>query len=106
MLSERSESKHSPAPATGNPLWYVYILLCCDGAYYVGVTIDLERRCTEHFTGRGGHYTKCNPPLRLAWHESHPTRAAAEARERQLKGWTRRKKEALIAGDLALLKRI
>ena len=55
---------------------------------------------------RNGHYTRTNPPLRVAFTELHPTRASAEVRERQLKRWTRRKKQALIAGDLALLKRL
>ena len=86
--------------------WQVYILRCRDGSYYIGVTGDLERRCEEHFSGRGGHYTKCNPPVELVYTERFPTREQAEARERQLKGWTRRKKEALIVGDLDLLKRL
>jgi predicted GIY-YIG superfamily endonuclease len=90
--------------ATSQPLWFVYILLCRDGAYYVGCTHDLERRMDEHFAGRGGHYTRCNPPIRLLYQEGFPKRAAAEARERQLKGWTRAKKAALIAGDPARLK--
>jgi len=68
------------------------------------VTNDLDRRWEEHVTGRGGHYTRSNPPVRIAYAERFPTRAEAERRERQLKGWTRRKKEALIAGDLQRLK--
>ena len=86
--------------------WHVYILRCRDEAYYVGLTSDLARRCDEHFTGRGGHYTKSNPPARLLYSESFAIRADAEKRERQFKGWTRRKKAALIAGDMELLKRL
>lgn len=86
--------------------WQVYILRCRDGSYYVGVTNNLERRRNEHFSSRGGHYTKCNPPVELVYTERFPSREQAETRERQLKGWTRRKKEALIAGDLDLLKRL
>jgi putative endonuclease len=94
----------NPMPAS--PSWTVYILLCRNGAYYVGVTNDLKRRWEAHSTVRGGHYTKCNPPMRLAYTEACATRAAAEARESQLNGWTRRKKQALIAGDLILLKKL
>ena len=94
------------ANADGACCWHVYILLCRNGAYYVGVTNDLERRIDEHFSGRGGHYTKTNPPTRLVHSEEFATRSEAEQRERQLKGWTRCKKEALIAGNLTLLKKL
>ncbi len=86
--------------------WCVYILLCRNGAYYVGTTNDLKKRIDEHLSGRGGHYTKANPPTRLLYTERYATRCAAEKRERRLKGWTRRKKEALMAGDLKKLKRL
>jgi putative endonuclease len=86
--------------------WHVYVLLCRNGAYYVGVTNDLARRCDEQFARRGGHYTRCHPPTRRLYTEPFPSRALAGARERQLKGWTRRKKTALIAGEVALLYRL
>lgn len=95
-----SETKRSEVEGA----WHVYILLCRDGAYYVGCTNDLSRRWQEHCTGRGGHYTRGNPPVRLLYSEQFPSRQTAEARELQLKGWTRPKKEALIAGDMARLK--
>ena len=103
--SEAEESKGPTASSPGDSSWHVHILLCRDGSYYVGMTSDLERRWQEHTTGRGGHYTRCNPPVRILYTEQFPTRPEAEARELQLKGWTRRKKEALIAGDTARLKR-
>ena len=70
------------------------------------MTADLDRRLAEHFAGRGGHYTKSNPPVRLLHCEEFDSRRTAAKRERQLKGWTRRKKAALIAVDLDLLKRL
>ena len=70
----------------------------------MGTTCDLARRWQEHLQGRGGHYARCNPPVRIVHTEGYPTRRAAEKRERQIKGWTRRKKEALIAGDIRRLK--
>ena len=96
--------EHPDMPGESGQGWHVYVLLCRNGAYYVGVTTDLTRRWEEHRTGRGGHYTRTNPPIRIVYAEPHPTRESAEARERQLKGWTRAKKQALIAGDLNRLK--
>jgi predicted GIY-YIG superfamily endonuclease len=103
-VSEYSESNGEGMSETG--VWHVYILQCRDGAYYIGITNDLARRWSEHSTGRGGHYTKCNPPVRLVFKELHASRSSAAAREKQLKGWTRRKKEAMIAGELVLLKNL
>ena len=107
MTTPAQDGPRDPINAGPSPgSWHVYILLCRGGKYYVGVTNDLNRRWTEHNAGRGGHYTQCNPPLRVVYTERFPTRAEAEARERQLKGWTRRKKQALIEGDLTRLKRL
>ena len=69
--------------------WHVYILLCRDGKYYVGVTGNLARRCGEHFNGAGGHYTKSDPPRELVHAEAFCSQQQAERRERQIKGWTR-----------------
>lgn len=85
---------------------YVYILRCADGGLYIGETRDLERRVTRHNEGVGCRFTRSRCPVELVYAESHADRLSAMARERQLKRWTRAKKEALIAGDLALLKRL
>ncbi len=74
-------------------MWHVYILKCSNESYYVGSTGSLERRLQEHFAGRGGNYTKTNQPVRLLYTEQFPTPEQARKREKQLKGWTRRKKE-------------
>jgi predicted GIY-YIG superfamily endonuclease len=103
-MHKPTPSSHESAPSTQPGGWHVYILLCHDGAYYIGCTGDLPRRLAEHFTGRGGHYTKTNPPVRLVYSEHFPDRPSAKAREQQLKGWTRRKKQALIDGNTNLLK--
>jgi len=84
--------------------WHLYILLCQNGKYYTGVTNDLRRRYKEHLTGRGGNYTKINSPVKLLCRESFPSRCQAEKREMQIKGRTRRKKQALIACYLKILK--
>ena len=80
--------------------YFVYILQCSDESLYVGVTTDIERRENEHHEGRGGVYTASRRPVRLIYSESHRTRHAAVARERQIKRWTAEKKRALIEGNL------
>jgi putative endonuclease len=84
---------------------YVYILRCADGSYYTGCTTKpIEGRVAEHNVGIGDGYTKLRRPVALVWHlELGHVRDAVE-RERQIKGWSRRKKEALIAGDMERLK--
>ena len=71
------------------------MLICIDGSYYVGLTDDLTQRITDHMHGKGSAYTKGIKPAMLAWYEPHEDRAAAQARERQIKGWGRAKKNQL-----------
>jgi putative endonuclease len=85
---------------------WVYILRCSDGSLYIGHTADPVGREKIHNEGRGGLYTARRRPVRLVYSEPHDLLSAAIARERQLKGWTRAKKEALIAGDLRALKHL
>jgi len=83
---------------------YLYILLCADGSYYVGTTRDsLERRIAEHEAGTFGGYTARRRPVKLVFHEYFDRIEDAIAAERQVKGWRRDKKEALIRGDFAAL---
>ena len=85
---------------------FVYILRCADDSLYVGWTEDVDGRLAMHDAGRGGNYTARRRPVRLVFVESHATDESARVRERQLKRWTSAKKEALIAGDVATLKRL
>ena len=87
------------------PVWTAYILVCANGALYTGMTSNLDRRLDEHFSGRGGPYTQTCKPIQFLWCESHRDRFAAAKRERQVNGWTRRKKLALVRGDFELLKK-
>jgi putative endonuclease len=83
---------------------YVYILRCADGSYYVGSTrASLEQRIAQHNTGALGGHTARRRPVTLAFHQEFDRITDAIAAERQLKGWTRAKKAALIAGDFAAL---
>lgn len=79
---------------------FLYILLCADGSYYVGTTRkDLELRLAEHNSGSLGGYTLVRRPVVLVYAEHFETITDAIAAERQIKGWSRAKKEALIKGD-------
>lgn len=83
--------------------FFTYILRCRDGSYYVGHTDDLERRIAEHQSGALGGYTARRLPVAFLWANSFQTRDEAFAAERKLKGWSRAKKEAMMAGDWALV---
>jgi predicted GIY-YIG superfamily endonuclease len=83
---------------------YVYILRCADGSYYVGTTRgQLDDRVAQHNSGLIPGYTARRRPVTLAHAEDFADPTEAIARERQLKGWGRRKKQALIAGNYASL---
>ena len=83
---------------------WLYILLCADGSYYVGTTRDsLDRRFAEHQAGTFGDYTSRRRPVTLVYHQVFERITDAIAAERQVKGWRREKKEALIRGDFQLL---
>jgi len=84
---------------------YVYILRCADGSYYVGTTRDsLEKRINEHRAGAFDGYTACRRPVTLMFYEVFEQIEDAVSAERQIKGWRREKKEALIRGDYAALR--
>jgi len=82
---------------------YMYILLCSDGSYYTGSTIDLERRLEQHQNGEGANHTKKRLPVTLVYYEEYPRIDIAFYREKQVQGWNRKKKEALIEGKIDLL---
>jgi peptidylprolyl isomerase len=79
--------------------WHTYILECNNGSLYTGVTTDLDRRFKEH-CAKTAHYTSYNPPKKIVYQELFPSRSEALKREAQIKKLTRKKKLALIAGDV------
>ena len=79
--------------------YYVYMLRCCDNSIYTGKTTDIDWRFVQHQTGFGGDYTSRRRPVDLIWCEHFATEHEAFLVERQIKGWTRAKKEALARGD-------
>ena len=79
--------------------YYGYVLRCSDGSYYVGHTNDLEQRLAAHERGAIEGYTLSRRPVELVFSDQFSTRQEAFHRERQIKGWSRARKEALIKGD-------
>ena len=87
-------------------MWFVYIVRCSDDSLYIGKpTTFLHVSRERHNDGRGATFTLGRLPVRLVYTETLNSRDEALVREQQLKRWTRAKKEALIAGDFATLKR-
>ncbi|TAE51117.1 MAG: GIY-YIG nuclease family protein [Bacteroidetes bacterium] len=85
-------------------LYSTYILHCSDDSYYVGVTNDLQTRIIQHQLGVSAtSYTYGRRPVELVFYEEYQWIQDAIAREKQLKGWSRKKKEALISGNNDLL---
>ena len=86
--------------------FYLYMLRCSDSSYYVGHTDDLDRRMTEHADGICGGYTVRRRPVELVFVDEFPRRDETIEPERQLKGWSRAKKEAVIRSDWEALRRL
>ena len=80
-------------------MFWVYILRCADGSYYTGHTDNLEQRIGQHREGACESYTVTRRPVELAWSQEFVTREEALSAERQIKGWNRKKKEAMMRGD-------
>ena len=85
---------------------YVYILRCADDSFYVGAARDLNERVKAHNTGRGAAYTFKHRPVYLVYPEVFDTETAAVTRERQLKHWSHKKKQALVHANLEGLKHL
>jgi predicted GIY-YIG superfamily endonuclease len=82
------------------------MLECADGSYYVGHTENLESRVAAHQDGHYGGWTSKRLPVRLVFSQELESREEAFALERQVKGWSRAKKRALIEGDVELLQQL
>ncbi len=86
--------------------YFVYILKCSDESYYTGVTNNLEKRINEHQYGIAKGYTSSRLPVELVFSERFSDVNQAIRFEKQVKGWSRKKKEALINGNFDLLVRL
>jgi putative endonuclease len=76
---------------------FTYILECSDGSYYTGSTINLELRLKQHKNGEGANHTKKRLPVKLIYFDEFNRIDEAFYREKQIQGWSRKKKEALIS---------
>ena len=87
--------------------YFVYILECSDNSYYTGVTNNMERRLHEHQNGENPQaFTYNKRPVKLVFCEEYQDIVQAIAFEKQIKGWTRKKKEAIIEGNWFKLKEL
>jgi putative endonuclease len=85
---------------------YMYILKCSDGTYYTGSTIDLIRRLNQHNIGEGANHTANRLPVELVYVEVYVDIKNAFWREKQIQGWSRAKKEALINNKRRVLPKL
>lgn len=85
---------------------FMYILECSDGTYYTGSTIDLDLRIKQHQNGEGANHTKKRIPVKLVYFEKYNRIDEAFYREKQVQGWSRKKKEALINSKSELLNKL
>ncbi|QQV78626.1 GIY-YIG nuclease family protein [Sphingomonas aliaeris] len=86
--------------------FWAYLLRCGDGSYYAGHCEDLGYRIDAHQSGRGCDYTARRQPITPLWSQEFESRIEALEAERRIKGWSRAKKEALIAGDWICLSQL
>ena len=86
--------------------FWVYMLQCADQSYYVGHTNDLEKRIAEHQAGTMDGYTATRRPIEVVFTQEFPSREDALAVELQIKGWSRKKQQALVRGDWSEISRL
>lgn len=93
-LPEIPNEIECPEPVEGK--FYIYLLLCKDNSIYCGSTENVTNRLKEHQAGEGSVWTKMRRPVKLKYYELHDSLILARQREKQIKGWTVRKKMNLI----------
>ena len=103
---KRGECPEPVEGQTSHHTHFVYILECSDGSLYIGSTRNVENRIKDHNSGKGAVFTSLRRPVRLVYKEPFPCIEFAVTRERQIKKWSRSKKEALIRGNLKALKNL
>lgn len=103
-LHSRLPVTHSCVPYN-QPMYFVYMVRCADGTLYTGYTRAVAARVDVHNSGKGAKYTRSRLPVSLVYSEECKSLSAALRRERQLKSWSRARKQALISGELEWLSR-
>ena len=84
---------------------FMYILECSNGQYYTGSTKNLEKRLEQHQSGKGANFTRKHVPVKLVYFEEFDKVEKAFKREKQVQGWSHKKKEALIKKDYSELRK-
>ena len=79
-------------------MWWLYILKCADSTLYTGITTDIQRRISQHESGKGAKYCRGRAPLTLVYSKEYPNRGVASVAEREVKNLSREQKLELIAG--------
>ncbi len=82
---------------------WMYILKCADGSYYTGSTNNLDFRIAQHNAGEGSNHTRERRPVELVYFEEFQRIDDAFRREKQIQGWSRKKKDTLILGQVEKL---
>ena len=84
--------------AADSDKWYVYILRCADNSLYTGITLDIDKRLSQHngTTRNGAKYTQARRPVELVYHEISTSRSDASSREHAIKALSKSEKESLI----------
>ncbi len=77
-------------------VWFCYMVRCKDGSYYVGIAVDVDERVRKHNWGVGPEYTAKRRPVELVWSECCGSSKAAREREKEVKSWSRTKKDELL----------
>lgn len=77
-------------------MWSVYVLLCEDKSLYTGISNNLDKRFSEHKSGKGGRYTRSHKPVKLIYQEKLSTHSEALKREAEIKSWSRNKKIKIL----------
>ena len=82
--------------------WYVYIIECLDGTFYTGMTWKPELRYDQHLSGLGGKYTSIHGVKSLVYYEEHFDYQEARSREKQIKGWSQKKKKSILIDNFKM----
>lgn len=82
--------------------WFVYIIECTDHTYYTGMTWNISLRADQHASGLGSEYTKQHGFKGLVYYEEHEDIEQARLRERQIKGWSQKKKKEILIDNFKL----
>ena len=83
-------------------MWFVYILLCTDDSLYTGCTNNIEKRFSEHSSGKGGRYTRSHKPVDIVYKESFHTKSEALKRECEIKKWRKSEKVRMIQTEILI----